>query len=106
MKAAEVLECLDGGDHFTEMAWGQQCWDAVRLLETWLGLSGVHSISQQLSAVEDQLPGVFKLKARVAKVDAVEWQRQVRQRQQAGVRRFRKHRCISEKHAVQLVEQQ
>ena len=40
LKAAEVLEC------FTEMAWGQQCWDAVRLLETWLGLSGVHSISQ------------------------------------------------------------
>ena len=88
------------------MAWGQQCWDAVRLLETWLGLSGVHAISQQLSAVEDQLPGVFRLKTRVAKPDAEEWQRRVRQHQQAGVRRLPKHRCISDKHAVQLVGQQ
>ena len=67
LKAAEVLECLDCGDYFTEMAWGQQCWDEVRLLETWVGLSGVHAISQQLSAVEDQLPGVFRLKAMVLK---------------------------------------
>ena len=106
LKAAGVLECLDCGDHFAEMAWGQQCWDAVRVLETWLGLSGVQAISQQLSAVEGQLPGGFRLKARVAKAEAAEWQWQVRQRQQAGVPRPRKHRCISEKHAVQLVEQQ
>ena len=48
------------------------------------------------------------MKARVAKAEAAEWQLQgqVRQRQQAGVRRLRKHRCISEQHAVQIVEQQ
>ena len=71
LKAAEVLKCVDCGDHFTEMAWSQQCWDAVRLLKTWLGLSGVHAISQQLSAVEDQLPGVFRLKAMVANLGRV-----------------------------------